>query len=94
MRGLTFEQMVVIADEICARTDARIRSYPALASCAAITRARLRGIPLYPNVTQMTRGVHEHIRALRPLTSYNDVFSHVVTDILHDLNAEQSGSHH
>ncbi|WP_227659079.1 MULTISPECIES: TetR family transcriptional regulator [unclassified Corynebacterium] len=79
--------MVLIADEVCARTDSRVRSYPALAACAATTSARLRGVPLHHHVTQMAATVQDHIRALRPLTQDNDVFSHVVADILHDLNA-------
>lgn len=86
MKGLSFEQMVLIADEVCAHTDARIRSYPALAACAATTNAHLHGVPLHHHVMQMTKILRDHIRALRPLTHDNDVFSHVVTDILHDLN--------
>ncbi|KQB84651.1 hypothetical protein [Corynebacterium oculi] len=88
MRGLSFEQMVRVADEVCAHTDSRIRSYAALASCAAITNARLHGVPLHHHITQMTRDVQDHIRALRPLTHNNDVFSHVVADIVQDLNTE------
>ncbi|WPF66169.1 MULTISPECIES: hypothetical protein [unclassified Corynebacterium] len=87
MRGLSFEQMVLIADEVCAHTDSRIRSYPSLAACAATTSARLHGVPLHHRLTQMIKTLQDHIRALRPLTHHNDVFSHVVADILQDLNA-------
>lgn len=86
LRGLSLDQMVIVADAVCERTDARIRSYPALAACAAVTHSRLHGVPLHRNVIHITKTLREHVRALRPLTHHNDVFSHVTSDILYDLN--------
>ena len=44
MRGLSAEQMLLIADEVCAAHGVRVRDFAALAAAAAVSSASFHGV--------------------------------------------------
>ncbi|MCZ9310143.1 TetR family transcriptional regulator [Corynebacterium uberis] len=85
MTGLSFDDLVTIADAVCAHTGARVRTYADLAACAAATTARLRGVPVHRDVDSQATCLRRQILALRPLDADNDLMATVATNVLRDL---------
>lgn len=82
MAGLSFEQLVIIADELCARTGAAIVSYPALAAIAGATAPKLHGVPVYRDPARQARGVSQVCRRVGALSQDNDMLASVVCEVL------------
>lgn len=88
LRGLSAEQVLLIADELCARFPDSIRDYSALAAIAAATTARFRGIPVHKDPESQASYAYQCILKLQPLGSRNDLFAATVKKTLLNLNAD------
>ena len=85
MRGFSPEQLLAIADEYCAFHGCQVRSFAALAACAAVPGARLHGVPVFDSVEAAAAALAETIRALQPLsgagTEPNAGFAEVAAEV-------------
>lgn len=81
MRGLTPEQLLAVADEYCAVHGCHVRSFAALAACAAVPGSRLHGVPVSDSVAAAARELAETIRALQPLSGSNAGFADVAAEV-------------
>ncbi|UIZ92159.1 TetR family transcriptional regulator [Corynebacterium sp. CNCTC7651] len=80
-RALSAEQLLAIADEFCAATKARVRSFPALAACAAIPGARIHGVPACGSEREAGLLLYDAILNLKPLTSHNAEFGAAAREV-------------
>ena len=85
MRGFSGEQLLAIADEYCSFHGCQVRSFAALAACAAVPGARLHGVPVFDSVEAAAAALAETIRALQPLsgagTEPNAGFAEVAAEV-------------
>lgn len=81
MRPLTPEQLLAIADEFCAARPADIRSFAAIAACAAIPGARIHGVPVCGSAQEGAFLLYDAILRLSPLTHLNETFAACARDI-------------
>lgn len=94
IRGLSFEQVVLVADEVCAATGASVRDYPGLAALAGATAPRLAGAPVHADGDAQARAVAALTRKVVPLTptrSANEVLAAVLVDVLAARNERPAG---
>lgn len=87
MRGLSPEQVLLIADEVCAAHGERVRDFAALAAVAAVSNASFHGVRVDDSPTVMAQRVADTITALRPLSGRNEQFAAATRRILVHLNA-------
>lgn len=80
--GLNLEQVVIVADEFCARTGAKIASYPALAAISGASHPSLHGVPVYRDAAEQARGVRGICRRVGALSHGNEGFAEVLCEIL------------
>lgn len=80
MRPLTPEQVLAVADEFCAAHGARIRSFAALAACAAVPGARIHGAPVCGSPREGALLLFDATVRLQPLTERNHTFAAVLRD--------------
>ncbi|MCP1388482.1 TetR family transcriptional regulator [Corynebacterium sp. TA-R-1] len=80
-RALSPEQLLAIADEFCAAYKVRIRSFPALAACAAVPGARIHGVPVCGSEREAGLSLYDAILHLKPLTSHNTDFAAIARDV-------------
>lgn len=78
---MTPEQLLAIADEFCLLYKVHIRSFAALAACAAIPAARIHGVPVCQSPQEGASLLHDAIVNLSPLTSHNPAFADIVRDV-------------
>lgn len=87
MRGLTPEQLLVIADELCTAHGEKVRDFTALAAAAAVSTASFHGIRVHDSPLTMARQVAETITRLAPLSGRNGQLAATTRQILLHLNA-------
>lgn len=87
MRGLTAEQLLIIADEVCATCTASVQKFAALSAASAVSTANFHGVAVHGSVEDMARAVAQTIGSLRPLSSHNDVLAEATARILISLNS-------
>ncbi len=80
-RPLTPEQLLAIADEFCLIYKVRIRSFSALAACAAAPGARIHGVPVCESVAKAGKALHQTIKWVKPLTHANAEFAQISEEI-------------
>lgn len=85
MRLLTTEQLLAVADTFRTRYPARVRSFSALAACAAVPGARVHGIAVHDGPSQAAADLESTIRALNPLTSNNEQFARICGALYREL---------
>lgn len=88
IRVLSAEQLLGIADQVCVEKKCRVRSFAALAACAAVTGARFHGVRVHTDARAAAVELGHTIRALKPLSSANDTLANIATDVYlrwHDM---------
>ena len=81
MRGFSGEQLLAIADEYCAFHGCHVRSFAALAACAAVPGARFHGVAVFDSVDAAAAALSETVVALEPLSNSNEGFADVVAEV-------------
>lgn len=84
MKGLTAEQLLAVADEFCAATGVRVRSFSALCAAAAVPGARVHGVAVLDSPGAAADALHSAVVALAPLTGSNEGFAHVARRVYLD----------
>lgn len=87
MRGLTPEQLLLIADEVCAAHGETVRDFAALAAAAAVSTAGFHGVRVHASPVAMADKVATTITTLMPLSGRNRQFAETTRRILLHLNA-------
>lgn len=88
LRGLSAEQVLLIADELCLRFPDRIRSFSALCAVAATSTARLHGVPVHQDPESQAQSAYDAVISLEPLVSRNDILAATIKQTLLTLNAD------
>ncbi|PMC64814.1 TetR family transcriptional regulator [Corynebacterium tuscaniense] len=81
MTPLSPEQLLIIADEACAKWSTTVRSFSAICAAAAIPGARIEGIPVFDSPTAAATALARGIERLEPLTAFNKEFAIVAAEI-------------
>ncbi|WKD56599.1 hypothetical protein CAPI_00045 [Corynebacterium capitovis DSM 44611] len=81
MRAFSNEQLLAVADEVCAQYQVRVRSFSALAACAAVPGARIHGVPVFDSVEDAAAALARTVAALRPLSGANQALAAVAEDV-------------
>lgn len=81
MRGFSPEQLLAIADEYCSFHGCHVRSFAALAACAAVPGARFHGVAVFDSVDAAAAALSEAVVALEPLSNSNEGFADVVAEV-------------
>ena len=81
MRGFSGEQLLAVADEYCAFHGCQVRSFAALAACAAVPGARFHGVAVFDSVDAAAAALSETVVALSPLSNSNEGFADVVAEV-------------
>lgn len=81
MRGFSPEQLLAVADEYCAFHGCQVRSFAALAACAAVPGARFHGVAVFDSVDAAAAALSETVVALSPLSASNQGFADVVAEV-------------
>lgn len=81
MSGLTGEDALIAAEEVCAATGARVRDLSALVAAAAVPGARIGGIPVHRDRAEARAALAEAVARLQPLTGANDALARVLDRI-------------
>ena len=87
MRGLSAEQMLLIADEVCAAHGEQVRDFAALAAAAAVSSASFHGVRVDDSPVVMAERVAATLTALKPLSGRNGQLAAVTRRILLHVNA-------
>lgn len=90
MRGLSAEQLLIIADEFCSAppglsAPARVRDFAALAAAAAVPGARVHGVAVHGTTATAADALREAIVRLEPLTARNSEFADVAGEVYRKL---------
>lgn len=81
MRGFSAEQLLAVADEYCAFTGARVRSFSALVACASVPGARVHGVPVFDTASRAAEELASAVRRMEPLTADNSGFAEVAAEV-------------
>ena len=83
MKPLSPEQLLIIADECCAKwgPSAAVRSYSAICAAAAIPGAKLDGPPVFDSPAAAADALARGIERLEPLTDFNPPFADTAAEI-------------
>ena len=81
MRGFSPDQLLAIADEYCAFHGCHVRSFAALAACAAVPGARFHGVAVFDSGDAAAAALAETVVALSPLSDSNEGFAAVVAEV-------------
>ncbi|WP_414627432.1 TetR family transcriptional regulator [Corynebacterium sp.] len=84
VKALSTEQLLSIADEVCALYKVRVRSFAALAACAAVPGARVYGVPVFDSPAAAAAELRRTIAALEPLTAENAVLAECAAEVYRD----------
>lgn len=90
LRGLSAEQVLLIADELCLRFPDKIRDFAALSAVAATTTARLHGFPIHHDPESQAQSAYNAVISLQPLVSRNDILAATIKRTLLALNTDYS----
>ncbi|AKK10055.1 hypothetical protein [Corynebacterium uterequi] len=77
MRRLSTEQLLLVADQFCATAGVHVRSFSALAACAAVPGARVDGVAVQLSPAAAARELADAIRRMEPLSARNEDFARV-----------------
>lgn len=83
---MTPEQLLRVAEEFCAVHRVRVRSFGSLVGAAAVSTARIEGIPVHADDTAAGRALAETIQRLEPLTARNEEFGEVAREVFRRLH--------
>lgn len=86
MRGLTPEQLLLIADEVCTAHGETVRDFAAIAAAAAVSTAGFHGVRVHYSPAMMADEVAATITTLRPLSGRNHQLAAATRRILLHLN--------
>ncbi|AZA08162.1 MULTISPECIES: hypothetical protein [Corynebacterium] len=81
MRGLTPEQVLIIADQL----DQPVRNYAGIVALAAASAAQIQGIPVHTDSRRAAAALRELALATAPLRAENDVFAEVLARVFLDI---------
>lgn len=81
MRPLSPEQLLIIADECCARWGTTVRSYSAICAAAAIPGAKVEGLAVFDSPASAATALSRGIERLEPLAGFNSDFASAAADI-------------
>lgn len=81
MRGFSPEQLLAIADEYCAFHGCQVRSFAALAACAAVPGSKFHGVAVFDSVDAAAAALPDAVVALEPLSASNEGFAAVVAEV-------------
>ena len=80
--GLTPEQLLIIADEVCHQ------HHSALCAASAVTTAAISGIDIHGgDLAAVEHELARVILVLKPLNKNNDVLAAVAVEVFHQVNA-------
>ena len=84
--GLTPEQLLIIADEVCHQCS--ITNFSALCAASAVTTAAISGIDIHGgDLAAVEHELARVILVLKPLNKNNDVLAAVAVEVFHQVNA-------
>lgn len=86
--GLSPEQLLAVADLHCSHTGARVRSYAALCAAAAVTTARIAGVPVAKGASRAWQ-LRDAIVRLEPLSHGNAEFAALAVAVLQQWEQER-----
>ncbi|ALC04504.1 hypothetical protein CDES_00055 [Corynebacterium deserti GIMN1.010] len=86
MRGLSSDNVLAIADEVCAAHGVVVRDFAALAAVSGVSTASFHGVRVFGSASAMASKVSEMIRLLEPLSGKNETFAAVIQRVLLDIN--------
>ncbi|WP_296145325.1 TetR family transcriptional regulator [uncultured Corynebacterium sp.] len=81
MKPLSPEQLLIIADECCAKWGTTVRSYSAICAAAAIPGAKLDGLPVFDSPAAAAAALARGIERLEPLADFNAPFADIAGEI-------------
>ena len=81
MKGLSPEQLLAIADEFAPAAKVRVRSFAALAACAAVPGSRFTGVPVHDTIDAAAAALADAILRLEPLTARNGDFAEIAARV-------------
>jgi fic family toxin-antitoxin system len=86
--GLTPEQLLIIADEVCHQHHCSITNFSALCAASAVTTAAISGIDIHGgDLAEVEHELARVILVLKPLNKNNDVLAAVAVEVFHQVNA-------
>ena len=86
--GLTPEQLLIIADEVCHQHHCSITNFSALCAASAVTTAAISGIDIHGgDLVAVEHELARVILVLKPLNKNNDVLAAVAVEVFHQVNA-------
>lgn len=85
-RGLSAEQVLLLADAICATFGCVVTDYPGLVSIAAVTNPKIHTVSAYRSPSAAVRYIEDHVLKVAPLSGHNDKFARLVVEVFRDLN--------
>ena len=86
--GLTPEQLLIIADEVCHQHHCSITNFSALCAASAVTTAAISGIDIHSgDLAAVEHELARVILVLKPLNKNNDVLAAVAVEVFHQVNA-------
>ena len=86
--GLTPEQLLIIADEVCHQHHCSITNFSALCAASAVTTAAIAGIDIHGgDLAAVEHELARVILVLKPLNKNNDVLAAVAVEVFHQVNA-------
>lgn len=86
MRGLTSEQLLLIADEVCTAHGETVQNFAALAAVAAMSTANFYGVRVHYSSAMMADEVADAIIMLKPLSGRNHQLAAATRRVLLHLN--------
>ncbi|AKP07679.1 Hypothetical protein Cp262_0008 [Corynebacterium pseudotuberculosis] len=87
MRGLSPEQVLMLADDFCSTCNATINDFAAIAAIAAVTTASFEGTSPFSSPAQQSEYLRSFVPRVSPLTRGNESFGIFLSRVLKDLNA-------
>lgn len=82
MKALSPEQVLSVADEVCAATGAHIINYPALSCYASLTNPHFQSVPLFSDATARHQALAELTTSFPALDSHNELFCSLLHTVL------------
>ena len=82
LRTLTPEQVLIIAEEVCAATSAHIVDYVGLGAIAGATSARFHGLSAWEGQHHPAEYLQELVARIAPLSMGNDMFGYVLAQVV------------
>lgn len=87
MRGLSPEQLLLIADAVCEVHGVAVRDFAGISAAAAVSTASFHGVRVHASPAAVAAAVAGTIRSLEPLSGRNETFAAVSQRVLLQLNS-------